>query len=144
MKLKKSLMASMAALSILSFASSANAATGFADNYYSAQSLASDQIYQGSLSAPNDVDWFTWTNTTGQSVNFTVSVLSQNKNFDLQFVINPPYNPALHANDNGANSIDTIYGNNLPPGATVHWYVEGHSSSDYGPSGGYVTWLHVN
>ncbi|QGG58118.1 MULTISPECIES: hypothetical protein [Paenibacillus] len=147
---KLKLLALSVGLATLSFAGSASATPGFADDGYSAHFLPPNQFFSGKITSYGDEDWFQWFNYTGSPVNLTVFLANGNgdgtpsKNFDFDFRIYSPNNTPVSPLDNGAGNIDTMSVTGLPPGYTIYWNVKGHSPNDYSSTQEYLTWLSIN
>ncbi|WP_239617118.1 hypothetical protein [Cohnella mopanensis] len=118
-------------------ATSAFAYDGWADSIPTAYSLNGPiSGVSTTINGSDDVDWFSWTNDTGKSVNFVASLQSPaGKNYDLHAVTytGSSYLSNGAATDHGAGAIDSM-GGNLPAGWTMYFQVRGQTGSDYSTS----------
>ncbi|GAA3401960.1 hypothetical protein ACFFNY_35125 [Paenibacillus hodogayensis] len=145
MKMKKKLAAlALAGALTITSASSAFALSGWADTKATAQPLTLGSSTFQVLSSGADEDWYSYTNTTGSSINLVLELYSPSGlNYDYDYTMSfiPGY--VFPVGDLGPGAVDAAAIGSLPAGETVWFRVHGHTPSDYNPAVAYTAWLHT-
>ncbi|MNW52359.1 hypothetical protein D3C74_298760 [compost metagenome] len=130
MKLKKVLMVLFTCVMLLTFSSSASAATGIADTKNTALGLIPSQVFKLFLAEDSaDKDWFMWTNNTGvdKFISADVYLNGSRQDFRLGYLLNYGNNieSTIAYNDTSFSgnviSFDYLY---VKAGATVYFVLE--------------------
>ena len=119
---------------------SAFASDGVADSRSTAITLNPGSAALQTISDGTDVDYFTWTNTTGQTIGSGSFFLYNptGRNYDLEFthilVQYGNFEAKTIASDNGAGQIDSVQFSPIYPGDILYFKIYGHNSIEYGPT----------
>jgi hypothetical protein len=131
-------IAAILAASMLVGMPSAFASDGFADTPETAVPTGPGGVHLYTISDSTDVDWYSWTNNTGQTLsNFSVELTSPaGYNYDLLFRFDWGFQ--FYADDNGVGQVDSVGGGPIYPGETIYFMVEGHGVNDHTSYNSYV------
>lgn len=128
----------LASLSLMLLgAQSAFASDGVADSRSTAITINPGSAAIQTISDSTDVDYFTWVNTTGQTISSGTFYLynPSGMNYDLEFthilVKYGNYEAKITASDNGAGQVDGVQFSPIYPGDILYFKIYGHSSSEY-------------
>ncbi|MNW51749.1 hypothetical protein D3C74_292420 [compost metagenome] len=129
MKLKKVLMVLFTSMMLLTFSSSANAATGIGDTKESAITIVDGSNINLFLSDSLDKDWFKWTNNTGEFKFASGYLVSSSQVAHYRLGIKIEYSPThtsdlIYAQSTGPGSFQAIGSILIPPGASIYYVVD--------------------
>ncbi|MMZ63110.1 hypothetical protein D1872_253470 [compost metagenome] len=129
MKLKKVLTVLFTTMMLLTFSSSASAATGIGDTKESAITIVDGTNYNLFLSDSLDKDWFKWTNNTGEFKFVAAYLVSGSQVAHYRLGMKIEYSPTrtsdlVYAQSTGPGSFQAIDNILIPPGASVYYVVD--------------------
>ncbi|MFB7814874.1 hypothetical protein ACFC0X_11855 [Paenibacillus chitinolyticus] len=135
---KNLLALGVVASALLVGSQSAFASDGVGDSRGTAISISPNSAAVQTISDSTDVDYFTWTNNTGNRISSaSVHLYSpSNNNYDLQVIQilsqHNNFEATTTASDHGNGIEDSVSFSPIYPGDTVYFKVYGHDSSQYG------------
>ncbi|WP_028546144.1 hypothetical protein [Paenibacillus taiwanensis] len=134
MKLKKILLTFVAATSVFAFSQSAFAKAGLADKFTEAIPLSLSSTFNMYLDTDiGDGDWYSYTNTSGQTQNIVYGAYpvspSSGLNVDITILVqlfDGTIIPVGTQGDTGPGNVQTSVAS-IVPGTKVLWRVFGHN-----------------
>ncbi|MBW7473125.1 hypothetical protein K0T92_00045 [Paenibacillus oenotherae] len=151
MKSKKLILSVLVAACMLTvsqtaFASGNFSPEPFADSIDKAEKFAEPQFFSHYINAVNDVDWYSYTNTSGKDQYVTVFLLTpKNNNNDLtvSWGSDPDHlKGTANVADRGTDKFDS-YTQKIQSGDSIYWKVAPHAAGSFDSKVNYWTWFQV-